>query len=967
MGVKEERIKSIVRLYYSNPKVQQTIVGFSKNRETVPSYMGEAYGKRPDIIQYPSDIMGLVNKGASSFHTSEELWEEPLQLSSEITREEMNRLRKGWDLLIDIDSQYLDCSKIAAILLIKALEKHKIKNYGIKFSVTGNTSVLIKNNGNVRLTNIKEAVEELKNGEKLKILSLNKSKNIVFSKIYNWLEHEDRIYEIKHEQSKIPLKATGHHSVFVFDKGKIRQKKVSGIKEGDFLITFNSSLQNHISNSRSISYEYEFNKKRIKKKVKITKGLMRLIGYYLAEGHVTNVINQIGFAFNRNEIMYIDDCVNLLKKITSKPVSIRHPNESSTQILIHSKEWASFFETFCGKARKKHVPQFSWKVNSNLFLEMLLGYIRGDGYKVGKYEIAIKSVALQLIKEFVWLCKLHGISCSLSNEHNKPHRLPQGNVFKGSFVYILKIPKSEIKIDEFSRERNKFSPHPRDRTFPVDGLKQVYHEIKPGQFNNHRAEQMTLSKKRANLSRIKKVIDWFKKFNSRGLSDKSKKIIKNYESLFGSDVGVVEIKTIKKLRKKEIVYDVSIRDTEAFFGNDYPVLLHNSGSKGFHVIVGNNAFPDEYNGMKKNEMFPEWPRIICSYLKECIKKEYNKEVSELGINFEALETRTSLKREDITSIVCPVCGKEAKKGNIIKFVCPVCGDSIERKNIKPSKRRLRCTNNNCAGVLEIAEKKELFYCENCNTSSWDKIGKSRHKIVGEIEEKKDEFEEEISGETLGGLDLVLVAPRHLFRAPYSLHEKTSFASIVINKENIKDFDPRSANPLKVEVKEFLPNNIKNEAEFLLDSALSWNEKRKGLEKEHEKEKYKKYDKVKFENVTEEMFPPAIKKLLMGLKDGKKRGLFILLTFLKMIGFGGGKIVEIIHEWNKKNEPPLREGYIKSQIDWHLRQKKQIMPPNYNNDMFYKDLQLLDKPPKSKNPVVDVMREIRKNTTKDNNP
>lgn len=518
MGAKEDRIKSIVRLYYSNPKVQEAIVEFSKDREVVPSYMGEAYGKRPDVIQYPSDIMGLVNKGATSFHASEEIWKDPLQLNSEMTSKEMDELRKGWDLLIDIDSQYLDCSKIAAILLIKALEEHKIKNYGVKFS----------------------------------------------------------------------------------------------------------------------------------------------------------------------------------------------------------------------------------------------------------------------------------------------------------------------------------------------------------------------------------------------------------------------------------------------------------GSKGFHIIVGNRAFPNEYNGVKKTEVFPEWPRIICSYLKEHIKKEYNKEVSALGINFKALEERTNLKKEDITEIVCPECGKQGKKGTLTKFVCPECGGSVERKNIKPSKRRLRCTNDDCAGIFEIASEKEFFYCENCNASSWDKIGESRNKIVGEIiEEKRDDFGEEISGEVLGGLDLVLVAPRHLFRMPYSLHEKTSFASIVISKEEIRSFDPRSANPLKVDIKEFLPNNTENEAKFLLDNALSWNEKRKSKEEKSEKEKYKDYEKVKLEGVTEEMFPPAIKKLLNGLRDGKKRGLFILLTFLKMIGFSGEKIIEIIYEWNKKNEPPLKEGYVKSQIDWHLRQKKQIMPPNYSNDNFYKDLQLLDKPSKSKNPVVDVVRMLRK--------
>ena len=129
----DQRVRSLTRLYYSNPRVLEAMTKFSQDREVVPRYF-EGFGKRPDKIQYPSDIMGLVNRGATSFHASEELWNDPLSLNSEITAEEMNKLRKSWDLLIDIDSPFLDCSKIATKLIISALEHYGIKNYGLKFS-----------------------------------------------------------------------------------------------------------------------------------------------------------------------------------------------------------------------------------------------------------------------------------------------------------------------------------------------------------------------------------------------------------------------------------------------------------------------------------------------------------------------------------------------------------------------------------------------------------------------------------------------------------------------------------------------------------------------------------------------------------------------------------------------------------------------------------------------------------------
>ena len=78
---REERVRAITHLYYSNPAVIACLVEFAKGREVVPRYY-EGFGKRPDGIQYPSDILGLVRKGATSFHSSEEIWNNPLDINA---------------------------------------------------------------------------------------------------------------------------------------------------------------------------------------------------------------------------------------------------------------------------------------------------------------------------------------------------------------------------------------------------------------------------------------------------------------------------------------------------------------------------------------------------------------------------------------------------------------------------------------------------------------------------------------------------------------------------------------------------------------------------------------------------------------------------------------------------------------------------------------------------------------------
>ncbi|MBU0466068.1 MAG: hypothetical protein KJ718_03565 [Nanoarchaeota archaeon] len=390
-----------------------------------------------------------------------------------------------------------------------------------------------------------------------------------------------------------------------------------------------------------------------------------------------------------------------------------------------------------------------------------------------------------------------------------------------------------------------------------------------------------------------------------------------------------------------------------------------SGSKGFHIIVGNGAFPEEFNEEKKSVSFPEWPRAICEFITNKIRPEYNREIGKMDINFAALETRTKIKKEDLKEAVCPECSRPGKKGKIVKFKCPLCGTTIERKNVKITKKRLKCLNEGCAGILKVVDEKDYFHCEFCKKSSWDKFSgeESGRKIVyAEKKQDAEDFEEGLSGNKMASLDLVLVAPRHLFRMPYSLHEKTALASVVISKSEIENFSPKDANPMKVKIREFMPENKKGEATRLLVDALLWKRARDSEEQEVYEKKYegKKFEGKDFDysNVDERDFPPAIKKLLKGLEDGRKRGLFVLLTFFKSIGYGAEEINKKTREWNGRNEPPLKEGYIRSQVDWHLKQQKKILPPNYSNDAFYRDIGILKEKPKTKNPLVDVMRKIR---------
>jgi DNA primase catalytic subunit len=397
-----------------------------------------------------------------------------------------------------------------------------------------------------------------------------------------------------------------------------------------------------------------------------------------------------------------------------------------------------------------------------------------------------------------------------------------------------------------------------------------------------------------------------------------------------------------------------------------------SGSKGFHIIVPSKSFPKFFQDIETKEMFPEWPRAISEYIMFKIRPEYNKYITSLNINFEAVKERTNLSKSDLTKIPCPNCGAEAKKTTKTTLQCDRCNNIQIRPNYKKTKRRLRCIEESCPGEYELKESKDSFKCESCNYSDFNKTDFSSRNIIRYTMEAiksnrfSEDFKEEVSAEEMASLDLVLVAPRHLFRMPYSLHEKTALASIVLSKEQITSFSPKDANPLKIKVKDFYPKATPEEAKYLLQEAVSWKKLKDEKEEKEIEKKYSKYStpthfkEINFKDVPESIFPKPIKKLLKGLKEGKKRGFFVLLTFLRSLNFPPDYINKKIREWNKLNSPPLKEGYIKSQIDWHLKQKRKILPPNYSNNSFYKDINLFSEnsKPKAKNPISEVLKKLK---------
>jgi len=210
------------------------------------------------------------------------------------------------------------------------------------------------------------------------------------------------------------------------------------------------------------------------------------------------------------------------------------------------------------------------------------------------------------------------------------------------------------------------------------------------------------------------------------------------------------------------------------------------------------------------------------------------------------------------------------------------------------------------------------------------------------------------------IDTVAISSRHLFRMPYTFNEKTWLVSIPIDKKEILSFDVKNAEYKNVEVsKGFLDKFKKDEAKQLFIQAFDWDMSQEvGKEINELGEKYD----IPKTAISKEFFPPCIQNIYKGLEDGRKRALFVLINFLRSVGWDFESIKKEVFEWNKKNNEPLRESYINSQLNWHKRIKGSYLPPGCKNKNYYTDIGVC-KPDNFckniKNPVVYPFKKMKK--------
>jgi intein/homing endonuclease len=125
---------------------------------------------------------------------------------------------------------------------------------------------------------------------------------------------------------------------------------------------------------------YEPQKVRVKRFVKLDKYLARVIGYYLAEGSINESNYAVEFSFG-NEPEIVNDCVDCIAKTFGYYPSVRrYEDKNITKVIVCNKAIARFLLSLCGKgARNKRFSLDLFRAGKEVLSEAVWAMILGDG------------------------------------------------------------------------------------------------------------------------------------------------------------------------------------------------------------------------------------------------------------------------------------------------------------------------------------------------------------------------------------------------------------------------------------------------------------------------------------------------------------------------------------------------------------------------------------------------------------
>ncbi len=325
--------------------------------------------------------------------------------------------------------------KVSSVFRHKVDEIYEIHYLGGIIKATADHSVFIRRHGRIMAI----ATKEMKKGDILVELPLNirlpykkgtKQRHKIIA--HSFPKEQPIILDIWNDNEGLVEK----YAYVMAQKGLISQYVVAsqvGVSQATV-----GNWQNNVHLPQLLSKKLV--KLKLPDSVKVTPELMKLFGYYTAEGRG---MGKLEFTFGIHEKPLHKDVIDLMQEVFGVSPALEETVDNTLRIKYYSAHLGRFFTKHCGNgSHNKHVPDFIWDLPKEYFLAFLEGYWRGDGYITRSQKLSMTSVSKQLILELSWLCSMHGMKVGIKHERFKKGRIIRNKPLPDGEAWSLIIGKT---------------------------------------------------------------------------------------------------------------------------------------------------------------------------------------------------------------------------------------------------------------------------------------------------------------------------------------------------------------------------------------------------------------------------------------------------------------------------------------------------------------------------------------------
>jgi DNA modification methylase len=182
--------------------------------------------------------------------------------------------------------------------------------------------------------------------------------------------------------------------------------------------------------------------------IPLNKEVLRLFGYFLAEGYVNG--DEITFSFHKNERDFIDDVSNIFKNIFN--ISGREVTQDNVcHLKFYKQPIADLFTHFFGAySHLKHIPSFVMKLPLELQQSLIEGYYYGDGGHIQNSGYIFTSTSPTLIEQIKQLLLRSNIVFYSSEIDNTGNTTFNDRIVVRHKMYLLTISsyKEILKFEQ---------------------------------------------------------------------------------------------------------------------------------------------------------------------------------------------------------------------------------------------------------------------------------------------------------------------------------------------------------------------------------------------------------------------------------------------------------------------------------------------------------------------------------------